>query len=336
MKAKKKMISTSALWSEKLAGVGHAEERLFWRVYMASDNYGVMSGKPWDVMHQAVPGVDGYTRGSVGQALDSLTLVELLERWTEADQSVWIHVVEHDRHQAPDYLRKRGMRRSPIPPSGRREKVALRADNSREGQPSAPHAEGCPSHENSAPTVSVSVSGSVSKGSTTTTDNVSPPVPLNAVASTSSWSQKTDDEQYDERQARPATPLTEIKAAQDRIAAQLSKMLVSTDDANTMAMMIATTKRRQALGRPPKVYDISVWERAVRVMVRMVTEEGKRLTGDPMGLLVSLLPSYELEGSDRQVQIRELAPKTERKVETAEEIFARFEREAAEREGVAS
>lgn len=118
----------AALTSKKLAGVSHAAERLYWRVYLASDNYGTMSGEPWDVWLKATPSTKGYTEASVGQALADLIEAGLIEAWVEAGGSHWIHVVGHDRHQYSEFLRKRGKRRSPVPPS-QRENVAPMRDS---------------------------------------------------------------------------------------------------------------------------------------------------------------------------------------------------------------
>jgi hypothetical protein len=129
-RGRRKIITTNALWSERLALLDHASERLYWRVYMASDNYGVMSGKAWDVCQQATPGVAGYSRDTVRDALDRLVSVGLLERWEELDGAVWVYVVEHDRHQTADFIRKRGVRRTPVPPS----ESAARAAKGSKGQ----------------------------------------------------------------------------------------------------------------------------------------------------------------------------------------------------------
>lgn len=121
MTPRRKMITTGALWSEKLAAMDHASERLYWRIHMASDNYGVLAGKAWDVCQKAVPGVGSFNVRGVEKAIGSLVAIGLLEQWAEPDGSVWVHVIGHDEHQTPDFIRKRGKRLTPKPPSLRDE-----------------------------------------------------------------------------------------------------------------------------------------------------------------------------------------------------------------------
>lgn len=117
MTPRRKMITTGALWSEKLAAIDHASERLYWRIHMASDNYGVLAGKAWDVCQKAVPGVGAFNVRAVEKALANLEAIGLLEVWAEPDGSRWVYVIGHDDHQTPDFLRKRGKRLAPKPPS---------------------------------------------------------------------------------------------------------------------------------------------------------------------------------------------------------------------------
>lgn len=112
------MLTTGALRSRKLARISLAAEAVYWRVYMASDNYGTMLGDPWDVQHDALPGKVGAGEATIAKALDELVSVGLLERWHDDDTTkVWIHVSGHDRHQQSAFLARRGPRRSPMPPT---------------------------------------------------------------------------------------------------------------------------------------------------------------------------------------------------------------------------
>lgn len=111
------MVSCGAITSRKLARISYGAELVYWRVYMASDNRGTMSGDVWDVWHQALPGKIDTSEESVTEHLDELVRVGLLERWTEPSGSVWIHVTGHDKHQSAQYIARRGKRRTPIPPS---------------------------------------------------------------------------------------------------------------------------------------------------------------------------------------------------------------------------
>jgi len=166
MKHRRKIITTGAIWSEKLASVPHDAERLYWRIYMASDNYGVMSGKPWDVLQQAAPGVVGFDLDVVTTALDSLVAVTLLERW-EHDARPYLYVTGHDDIQAADFIRKRGARRSPLPPSLAQSAPA--AAKGSEGQAPAIHAVPCPSGEKDALSTSISTSTTTSTISSSST-----------------------------------------------------------------------------------------------------------------------------------------------------------------------
>ncbi len=147
------------------------------------------------------------------------------------------------------------------------------------------------------------------------------------------------ESEYDE-QRNPATLQTDLQAARQRIRTHLESILVDPTDADTMATMIVQTKRRQRIGDPPRVYDIGAWERAVNVLVRDVTSGKRKITGDPMGLLVAMVPSYEAEGSDRTAAVREFSQPDGVVEETPEQIRERFMRTVAQREaasnGVAS
>ncbi len=184
-KMRRKIITTGALTSRKLASLSHEAERVYWRTYMASDNFGTMSADPWDVWHQACPGVTGMSEEIVDDCIEELLEVGLVQRW-EKDGSEYLHIVGHDSHQSADFIRKRGDRRSPKPPEIN--KSALRATLGAEGQGTASGAEVCPRgtqghHKES---VSVSVKGS---------DSVSVESPKRSLA-----------------EAVPATPPRRIKA----------------------------------------------------------------------------------------------------------------------------
>lgn len=125
--SKRKMITTEAITSRKLAAISNVAERVYWRGYMASDNYGTMSGDPWDVWQKALPGVKNIQELDVIQALEDLVAVRLLQRWS-VEGKVWIHWIGHDKHQSADWLRKRGGRRTPEPPALTAEADALGAE----------------------------------------------------------------------------------------------------------------------------------------------------------------------------------------------------------------
>lgn len=124
---RRKMVTTGAITSRKLAMVDCTAETVYWRAYMACDNYGTMGGDPWDVMQAALPGKSGITEDVVAAALDALVSIGLLERWTELDGTIWIHLLGHDLHQQASWLGRRGERKTPVPPSLRIENDEYRA-----------------------------------------------------------------------------------------------------------------------------------------------------------------------------------------------------------------
>lgn len=168
----------------------------------------------------------------------------------------------------------------------------------------------------------------------TTTTHRAVVAPIGAVRSSS----PDPEERYDQER-NPASTRPNLNAVRARLEQQLAQILVDPVDAETMARMIVQTKRRQRIGDPPRVYDVAAWERAVNVLVRDVTAGKRKVTGDPMGLLVAMVPSYETEGSDRTAAVREFGPEPVREL-NADEIRAKFEQRAAALEqtdrGVAS
>lgn len=111
------MVTCSAIGSKRLARVTPTAELVYWRVYFASDNYGTMKGEPWDVWQYALPAKFGIDEHAIGEALHELVTVGLLAAWLDDDGRPWVHVVGHDEHQSAEFLRKRGVRRSPAPPA---------------------------------------------------------------------------------------------------------------------------------------------------------------------------------------------------------------------------
>ena len=142
---RRKMVTCGALYSKKLAKVSSDAERLYWRVYMASDNFGTMMGEAWDVKAEAAAVVQSLTEARVGKALDELVEIGLLQRWAVGDE-IWIHVLGHDDHQSADFKRKRGRRRTPKPPE--------MPDDKREAALVCP--KGSEGHESAASTTSTS------------------------------------------------------------------------------------------------------------------------------------------------------------------------------------
>ena len=214
----------------------HPAERLYWRIYMASDNYGTMSGDPWDVWQQACPGVVGMDEFVVGDAIDQLAEAGLILEWSD-DDGRWLHLVGHDKHQSADFIRKRGARRTPKPPQGQR-----RAAKGSEGQGPSPDAVPCPSGEKG--TLSTSTSTSTS---TTGTSSSSPtPAP--------------DHELTTDERRRPF--LGPTPAALAASAAQIAKTLTGVvgDPLGTAEEMMRLAK--QADRDTGQRYELAQWEAA--------------------------------------------------------------------------
>ncbi len=131
------------------------------------------------------------------------------------------------------------------------------------------------------------------------------------------------------------------RATLGRIHTQLERILLDPNQATSLVSQIGVKARNAILvargSQRRQVYNLQVWERAVNVLVRQITEERREITGDIMGLLITMVPSYEHPGSDTPVQVRRITPAADtRKVETAAEIQARMAREADAAAGMAS
>lgn len=108
-------IQRSALHSKKLRRVSHAAERLYWRLMLSTDPYGTADADPVMVCSTAAPGCTTLTPDVVAAALQELEDAGLIVRWCDGDDQ-WLHIIDFDKHQLADFLRKRGARHSPIPP----------------------------------------------------------------------------------------------------------------------------------------------------------------------------------------------------------------------------
>lgn len=132
----RKSIGTSALRSERLAALDHREERVFWRLLLATDSYGSLELTDLrGVRLDAFADIRGLgTSDDIEAALAQLVDAKLVEVWVEDTDGPhrrgepqwdagtrWVHVIDHDRHQAPKFLADRAPKRpSPVPPSKRR------------------------------------------------------------------------------------------------------------------------------------------------------------------------------------------------------------------------
>jgi hypothetical protein len=271
---RRKMLTTGAITSRKLASVTSDTERVYWRVYMASDMYGTMDGDPWDVWQQALPGVTGFTESLVADCVDRLVAIGLLQRF-DAEGSTWLHVVNHDRHQSSEFVRKRGKRATPVPPEHVGSNAgkagvgpALGRHKGSEGPPAASQAEGRPTRELSAPTVSVSVSGSVI--STTPPPVERPPAHVRA------------------RQSAVARADDEVAAVH-----QMTTALTRVADEGTAAgaaeaLMFRSSKRHPSAGM---ILPLAQWVAAVDAFVAKVESGWTAPAGDLVGYIIGMVPT---------------------------------------------
>lgn len=97
--------------SEKWRAADDAARVLWIQLLARCDNYGAIEGDPhviWTMCSKRL----GWTAAKSARALRTLVKVDLVHVWEE-DGSDWVHIVDFDRHQHPEFLRKRGRRRSP-------------------------------------------------------------------------------------------------------------------------------------------------------------------------------------------------------------------------------
>ena len=163
-KDRKKMVSCGAITSRKLARISYGAELVYWRIYMASDNRGSMSGDTWDVWQSALPGKVDTSEASIVEHVAELVRAGLIEQW-QVDGDTWIHVVGHDKHQSAQYIGRRGARRSPVPPSQTENNSGEPEENSGEPESRPPDAVLHGTLDNSGSLTSTSTSISTSTAS---------------------------------------------------------------------------------------------------------------------------------------------------------------------------
>lgn len=108
-------IQRSALRSKKLRHLSDHAERLYFRLVLATDAYGVTEADPDLVKAAAAPGVKSLDEGVVEDALEELERHELIELFEHGGERYLI-VAEFDENQLAEFLRKRGRPTHPLPP----------------------------------------------------------------------------------------------------------------------------------------------------------------------------------------------------------------------------
>lgn len=130
-------IQRSALRSKRMRTLSDQAERLYFRLLLATDAYGTMDADPALVKAHAAPGVRSMDEGVIEEAVEELTEAGLLEVWEE-DGDSWLHVMDFDQNQLAEFLRKRGRRTSPLPPSRRNASAGAESQNPCKTHNSAP------------------------------------------------------------------------------------------------------------------------------------------------------------------------------------------------------
>jgi hypothetical protein len=224
------MMTCGAIYSKKLSRISSDAERLYWRIYMASDNYGTMNGDPWDVSSEAAPKVPGMTEERVAELIKELASVGLIIAW-RVDGEDWIHVHNHDKHQSADFLRKRGLRRTPKPPIVDNSPVEAEPEDFSGGNkfPGIPHGERRSALGHSPLPVGAPSISTTTTNSTTTSqsvDTASPPcasAPPHEARPTDRPGRDPEEEALDEREAlRNLPPSSQSKQKRGRHEIDLS------------------------------------------------------------------------------------------------------------------
>lgn len=113
------MLVVDLLYSRKVDALPLDAEAAYVRLHLATDKYGTMPGSTRDIVSRAFPS-RGVTADRVAELIDQLDDAGLIERWTEPEgrhAGEWLHITRFDECQDANFLRKRGKRHTPIPPS---------------------------------------------------------------------------------------------------------------------------------------------------------------------------------------------------------------------------
>lgn len=124
IRQRRKSIETSVVGSEKLAGISHAAERAWWRLYFATDHFGTVDVTDVRRLRLAILGeVDGFgsndaLEDALTELIDAGLVVEWSQEWQERERR-FVHVVNHDERQTSKFIsdrRRSDSRCSPVPP----------------------------------------------------------------------------------------------------------------------------------------------------------------------------------------------------------------------------
>lgn len=92
--------------------------RVLWvAMLLSTDSYGCIEADPDHLKTTCLPDVPGWTETKVAKALAKLVKAELVRLYTTDDGTAWAELVDFDKHQHREFLRKRGKRQSPVPPA---------------------------------------------------------------------------------------------------------------------------------------------------------------------------------------------------------------------------
>lgn len=108
-------IEDTVAWSESLAALSDAGERLFFRLLAQTDKWGRLAGSPQKVLGRCVP-LLGWKESKVVALLEELETVDRIFRY-DTPYGTAIQILDFDEHQAPELLRRRAPSKFPDPPN---------------------------------------------------------------------------------------------------------------------------------------------------------------------------------------------------------------------------
>lgn len=110
-----RIIREQICTSDTLAAVSPQAERLFWRLVVQADDFGLLDGRPRIVLGKCLTALIGtVTEDDVANWLSELDAAGLIQRY-EVDGRPYLHLTTWEKHQRPPKSTSRP--RHPMPPS---------------------------------------------------------------------------------------------------------------------------------------------------------------------------------------------------------------------------
>lgn len=107
-------IQDTVAFSESLAALSSTAERLYWRIVAQTDGHGRLPGAPTKVRAKCCP-LLVLSDSDIAAALDELVRAERIEHYC-IDGDWFIQVIDFEKNQPRDLLRKRGDSKFPPAP----------------------------------------------------------------------------------------------------------------------------------------------------------------------------------------------------------------------------